>query len=57
MRRKYSADTQRGLNQAHRLLTKALDILDACKAPPSIALNVEMALAETKRALAETDPH
>lgn len=57
MPRNYSADTHRGLNQAHQLLTEALDILDACKAPPSIALNVEMALAETKRALAEMDPH
>ena len=45
-------DTGIGLEQAYYLLAETLDVLDACKAPPSIAPHVEMAIAETRRALA-----
>lgn len=42
-----------GLEQSIKLAGRALDILDACSAPPQIAANLEMALVEMKAALAE----
>ena len=44
-----------GLEQSIRLVGQALDILDACNAPPQIAANLEMALAEMKSAVADCD--
>lgn len=52
MPRKSPAHVQRALEHAYQLLTQALDLLDACKAPPGIAPHLELALSEIKQAIA-----
>jgi hypothetical protein len=44
-------ELKRGLETAYRLCTEALDLLDACGAPPTIAPHIEAAIQEIKRAL------
>jgi hypothetical protein len=46
-------ELKRGLETAYRLCTEALDLLDACGAPPTIAPHLEAAIQEIKRALGE----
>ena len=42
---------RRGLEAAFRLCGEAIDMLDACRAPPTIAPHIETAIQEIKRAL------
>lgn len=44
---------KRGLETAFRLCGEALDMLDVCGAPPTIAPHIEAALQEMRRALGE----
>jgi hypothetical protein len=46
---------KRGLETAFRLCGEAMDMLDACGAPPTIAPRLEEALQEMRRALGATD--
>jgi hypothetical protein len=49
-----AAELTRGLNIAFRLCSEALDVLDACGAPPAIAPNLELTLQEMRRALSDS---
>lgn len=44
---------KRGLETAFRLCAQAMDMLDACGAPPTIAPHIEAAVHEIRRALVE----
>jgi len=44
---------KRGLETAFRLCGEAMDMLDACGAPPTIAPHIEAALQEMRRAMGE----
>jgi hypothetical protein len=44
---------KRGLETAFRLCGEAIDLLDACGAPPTIAPHIETALQEMRSALGE----
>ena len=46
----------RGLEMAFRLCSEAVDMLDACGAPPEIAPHLELALREIRRALHDQSP-
>jgi hypothetical protein len=44
---------KRGLETAFRLCTEAIDMLDACGAPPTVAPHIEAAIQEIRRVLEE----
>lgn len=52
---------RRGLEEAYRLCGEAIDMLDACEAPPTIAPHLDAAIQEIRRALSDgaigTDRH
>lgn len=52
-----SAEATRGLEQAFRLCSEAIDILDASGAPAQVAPHLEMAIQEIRRALADSAGH